>query len=202
MQNSNTSSNYVTQVIELMQFIKGSFLQTIGINSQHNMKREYVNKGENGLNDDGLRPFVDNMLECRKQFVSEINETFGTEINVDFNSVWKRKQLEQVISSQLEKEKNDEHFQEDILEYGQYRGNDDRPEESSEGHSDSDRNIEPASEGRLSDSERNGSTSEEGAVNDESEQKSSTSKDEELNAKDEGRKTDELSSESDEEKDT
>lgn len=107
MQTASTTSNYVTQVVEMMQFIKGSFLQAIGVNSPHNMKSEYVNKDETGLNDDGLRPLVDNMLECRKQFVDEINEMFGTEIEVDFNSVWKRKQVEQGLSSQLEKGESD-----------------------------------------------------------------------------------------------
>lgn len=107
MQTASTTSNYVTQVVEMMQFIKGSFLQAIGVNSPHNMKSEYVNKDETGLNDDGLRPLVDNMLECRKQFVDEINEMFGTEIEVDFNSVWKRKQVEQGLSSQLENGESD-----------------------------------------------------------------------------------------------
>ncbi len=107
MQTANTTSNYVTQVVEMMQFIKGSFLQAIGVNSPHNMKSEYVNKDETGLNDDGLRPLVDNMLECRKQFVDDINEMFGTEIEVDFNSVWKRKQVEQGLSSQLERGESD-----------------------------------------------------------------------------------------------
>ena len=127
MQTASTTSNYVTQVVEMMQFIKGSFLQAIGVNSPHNMKSEYVNKDETGLNDDGLRPLVDNMLECRKQFVDDINEMFGTEIEVDFNSVWKRKQVEQGLSSQLENGESD------VVE-----SNDEQPivDESDEGDED------------------------------------------------------------------
>lgn len=145
MQTASTTSNYVTQVVEMMQFIKGSFLQAIGVNSPHNMKSEYVNKDETGLNDDGLRPLVDNMLECRKQFVDEINDMFGTEIEVDFNSVWKRKQVEQGLSSQLEKGESD--VDTDVVE-----SNEEQPtvEESDEG--DEDKHISDV-DGSIKDGE-------------------------------------------------
>ena len=114
VQSANTSSNIITQMIEISQFVKGSFLQAIGVNSQHNMKRQYINKDDTGLNDDGLRPFVDNMLACRKDFVEQLNEKFGLDVEVDFNSIWKQKEEEQLTyhdvgskSSQLDKEVND-----------------------------------------------------------------------------------------------
>lgn len=115
VQSANTSSNFITQMIEISQFVKGSFLQAIGVNSQHNMKRQYINKDDTGLNDDGLRPFVDNMLACRKDFVEQLNEKFGLDVEVDFNSIWKQKEEEQLTnpvagsdSSQLDMEENDE----------------------------------------------------------------------------------------------
>ena len=114
VQSANTSSNFITQMIEISQFVKGSFLQAIGVNSQHNMKRQYINKDDTGLNDDGLRPFVDNMLACRKDFVEQLNDKFGLDVEVDFNSIWKQKEEEQLTnpvvgseSSQLETEGND-----------------------------------------------------------------------------------------------
>ena len=114
VQSANTSSNFITQMIEISQFVKGSFLQAIGVNSQHNMKRQYINKDDTGLNDDGLRPFVDNMLACRKDFVEQLNEKFGLDVEVDFNSIWKQKEEEQLTnpvvgseSSQLDTEEND-----------------------------------------------------------------------------------------------
>lgn len=113
VQSANTSSNFITQMIEISQFVKGSFLQAIGVNSQHNMKRQYINKDDTGLNDDGLRPFVDNMLACRKDFVEQLNEKFGLDVEVDFNSIWKQKEEEQLTnpvvgseSSQLDMEEN------------------------------------------------------------------------------------------------
>lgn len=114
VQSANTSSNFITQMIEISQFVKGSFLQAIGVNSQHNMKRQYINKDDTGLNDDGLRPFVDNMLACRKDFVEQLNEKFGLDVEVDFNSIWKQKEEEQLTnpvvgseSSQLDTEETD-----------------------------------------------------------------------------------------------
>lgn len=114
VQSANTSSNFITQMIEISQFVKGSFLQAIGVNSQHNMKRQYINKDDTGLNDDGLRPFVDNMLACRKDFVEQLNDKFGLDVEVDFNSIWKQKEEEQLTnpvvgseSSQLDTEEND-----------------------------------------------------------------------------------------------
>ena len=233
MQTASTTSNYVTQVVEMMQFIKGSFLQAIGVNSPHNMKSEYVNKDETGLNDDGLRPLVDNMLECRKQFVDEINEMFGTEIEVDFNSVWKRKQVEQGLSSQLEKgesdvvESNDEqptveesdegdedeHISgiDGSIEDGEHNaesgdsdgaddkgiddsdGDDSRTSEGSEGTSDGDSTSEDNSE-EFSQLDK------EDSEDDESKSESSASENEESDEEDEGRQTDDVSSESDEEK--
>lgn len=230
MQTASTTSNYVTQVVEMMQFIKGSFLQAIGVNSPHNMKSEYVNKDETGLNDDGLRPLVDNMLECRKQFVDEINEMFGTEIEVDFNSVWKRKQVEQGLSSQLEKgesdvdgvvESNEESDEGDedehisgvdgSIEDGEHDvesvdsdgaddkgiddsdGDDSRTSEGSEGTSDGDSTSED-------NSEESSQLDEEDSEDDESKSESSASENEESDEEDEGRQTDNVSSESDEEK--
>lgn len=83
------NNNYLTQFIELNQYLKSSELQEIGINSNFNMKREYVGSSENELNTDILRPFVDGMLEVRKQFCNRCNSLFGTNISVDLASVWK-----------------------------------------------------------------------------------------------------------------
>ena len=155
MQTANTTSNYVTQIVELMQFIKGSFLQAIGVNSQHNMKSEYVNKDETGMNDDGLRPLVDNMLECRKQFVNEINEMFGTDIEVDFNSVWKRKQVEQGLSSQLDVGETNEETNEVIDSIENNENSPENNEEQSEDETgtDDEENNDDVDESNVGDND-------------------------------------------------
>lgn len=89
LQDNNNISGYFTQLIEATQYIKASFYNEIGLNSSYNMKREYISDTENILNDDILLPLVDNMLEERKQGMKKVNEMFGTDIDVEFNSSWK-----------------------------------------------------------------------------------------------------------------
>lgn len=94
LQDNNNISGYFTQLIEATQYIKASFYNEIGLNSSYNMKREYISDTENILNDDILLPLVDNMLEERKQGMEKVNEMFGTDIDVEFNSSWKTNNTE------------------------------------------------------------------------------------------------------------
>lgn len=87
--NGTTSTNYLSQIIEMTQYLKASFYNELGLNANYNLKREYISTSENTLADDILLPFVDNMLEERKQALEKINTMFGTEINVEFSSSWK-----------------------------------------------------------------------------------------------------------------
>ena len=86
---STTNSNYITQLIELIQYYKASFLNEIGLNANYNMKRERLSENEILLNVDNLLPFIENMFSERKKSVEKINKMFGTEISVDYNGVWK-----------------------------------------------------------------------------------------------------------------
>lgn len=87
-QNSNLSG-YLNQLIEITQYIKASFYNEIGLNANYNLKREYISTTENSLADDILLPLCDNMLKERKEGVERVNEMFGTNITVEFNSSWK-----------------------------------------------------------------------------------------------------------------
>src|SRR5699024_4715632 len=60
----------------------------IGLNANYNMKRERLNTSEVEMNSEALYPLVDNMLYNRRLAVEEINEKFGTNISVEFNSSW------------------------------------------------------------------------------------------------------------------
>lgn len=86
---STTNSNYITQLIELIQYYKASFLNEIGLNANYNMKRERLSQNEILLNVDNLLPFIENMFSERKTAVEKINEMFDCEIVVDYNGVWK-----------------------------------------------------------------------------------------------------------------
>ena len=100
-------------IIELKQYIIGSFYQKLGIQSNFNMKREALNSAESALNDDILYPLIDEMLEQRQEGVKKINELYGTNISVELSSVWKqlRDQEEQAVNNEDKENKKDEVIQ-------------------------------------------------------------------------------------------
>lgn len=91
---SSASSNNITPIIEAEQYLKGSLLSELGINSNFNLKRERLQADEAGLNDDALIPLIDNMLEERQNAIAEINEKYGLNITVELNSIWKKNAVE------------------------------------------------------------------------------------------------------------
>lgn len=87
--NASSASNYITQLIELRQYWLASWYQELGLNSNHNMKRESINESEAGMNEDALLPLVDDMLESRRVGLEMMNSIFGTNVSVDLSSSWK-----------------------------------------------------------------------------------------------------------------
>ena len=87
-------ASILTDLIEERQYIKASFFNELGLNSNYNMKRESINSNESQLNDDMLHPLIDEMLEMRREALAEVNAMFGTNITVDFNSAWKDNEIE------------------------------------------------------------------------------------------------------------
>ena len=97
------TQNSITQLIELSQYLKAGLNNELGMDSNHNMKRERLNKDEVNKNVDTIKPFVDNMLFNRQQAVEKIYEMFGVGIGVEFGSVWaKNNEEEQENMEQLE----------------------------------------------------------------------------------------------------
>lgn len=89
MQTAATSNTqYITQLVELVQYYKANMLNELGLNANYNMKRERLNTGEVAMNVDVLLPYVDNMLHERQKALKKVNEMFGTEINVRLGSSW------------------------------------------------------------------------------------------------------------------
>lgn len=86
-------TNAMSQLIEMHQYLKASFLNEIGLNANYNMKRERINSAESELNNDGLLPLVDDMLREREDALVEINKMFGTDIKVEKASAWEFRQL-------------------------------------------------------------------------------------------------------------
>lgn len=94
----SNNGSYLTQFIELHQYLKASFYNELGLESNYNMKREAIGRNESAMDRDTLVPLCEEMLRCRQEDVSRLNEMYGTDISVDFDSAW----LQNVKENELE----------------------------------------------------------------------------------------------------
>lgn len=103
----SNNGSYLTQFIELHQYIKGSFYNEIGLNSNFNMKREALNQGETTMNEDSLLPLCESMLKCRQEDMERVSQLFNLEppITVEFDSAWAQNIKENELS--IEKLENE-----------------------------------------------------------------------------------------------
>ena len=99
--NGTSLSVSMTSLIELEQYLKASWMNDIGLNANYNMKRESLNSGETGMNEDPLLPTPADMLACRKIAIEQINEMFGLNIEVELSSAWKKH--ETITEAEVEK---------------------------------------------------------------------------------------------------
>lgn len=97
-----TKETHITDIIEAIQYIKGSWYNELGLNAAFNMKREAINEAEATLNEDILRPLIDLMLECRKKGLELVNEMFGTNITVELDSAWEMNKKQDELALELE----------------------------------------------------------------------------------------------------
>ena len=126
---ANSNSSYLQQFIELQQYLKASLFNELGLNANYNMKREAIGGNEAALNEDFLLPFIDDMLQCRREALEKINAMFGTEITVDFSSSWRINEKE--IASQLA-ERNGENAETISVENPEQEQEQENPEQEQE----------------------------------------------------------------------
>lgn len=93
---------FIKEVIEGLQYIKGSWFNEIGLNSAFNMKREAINEAEATLNDDILYPTIDTMLECRKIGLEKFNKMYGYNASVEFDGVWAKNKKQENLNIKKE----------------------------------------------------------------------------------------------------
>ena len=91
---ASTSTNILTDLIELRNYYEAEFYKEIGLNQTNNMKRESLNDDEIAANEDTLKPLIDDMLEQRQIAIDEVNKMFGTNIKVSLNSSWEDNEVE------------------------------------------------------------------------------------------------------------
>lgn len=87
-------TNIIMQLIELQQYLKASWYNEIGLNSNFNMKREYLSADEIQAATDIMLPLVDDMLLQRQIWVEAVNKQWGLNIKVRKSSAWEDKQNE------------------------------------------------------------------------------------------------------------
>lgn len=102
----SSSIHSLTDLIEMEQYLKASLFNELGLNANYNMKREAINSNESQLNENSLKPFIDDMFECRKIYIEKVNAMFGTNITVDFDSTWKENEggVDENESNQIDRD--------------------------------------------------------------------------------------------------
>lgn len=78
----------IKELIELKQYLTGSWYNEVGLNANFNMKREAINESEADLNEDALLPYVADMLESRRKGWEAFNKMFGTNVKIKLSSSW------------------------------------------------------------------------------------------------------------------
>lgn len=103
---SSGSSNNITQLIELQQYLKAGWFNDLGLNANYNMKRESINSTEAQLNDDALLPLVDDILTTQQTAFDIVNAKYGTNIRVTLASAWEDRQeaTEEMLTEEPQEE--------------------------------------------------------------------------------------------------
>lgn len=104
---NNKATKPIKELMEEHQYLYAKWWNEFGVNANYNMKREAINESEASMNEDALLPYVDDMLKCRREALEKINKMWGTNIEVDFASSWKKLRqdintAQQVEESQIE----------------------------------------------------------------------------------------------------
>lgn len=89
----------LTDLIENLQYNKGSYNNSIGLDSNFNMKRESISTAEIGMNTDALRPYMEAMFDCITEGLDKVNEMFGDLLEngpykLEYASAWKTSEKE------------------------------------------------------------------------------------------------------------
>lgn len=131
----SNNGSYLTQFIELQQYIKGSFFNELGLRANYNMKREAIGTGESTLDQDVIMPLVDNMLTTRRQDIEKVNNMYNLDISVDFSSAWLQNQIEEIaiLTSQLGETTNGSGSTDQSTNFS-----DGQPDENNSEHEESD----------------------------------------------------------------
>ena len=97
----------IKELIELENYLVSSLEMELGLNSNYNMKREYVNSNENQIDTLTLVPSIDDILINIQNGLDECNKLFGTNITVRLGEAW-RIMKDDATGENIEEEELDE----------------------------------------------------------------------------------------------
>ena len=86
--NVASNNNIINNIVSLKQYIKSEMYNTVGLNSNYNMKKERMITSEVESNCDNLYPLIDSMKKCRENAIDKINEKYGLNITIQYDGVW------------------------------------------------------------------------------------------------------------------
>lgn len=85
-----TAHYILTDLIEYEQYIRSSLYSELGIKISFNMKRESLNAEETSMDEELLKPYIDNMIETQNEDLLMLSDFWGLPepIKVKRGSVW------------------------------------------------------------------------------------------------------------------
>lgn len=113
---ANGTQSGLVELYQLHQYTKASLFNEIGLGANWNSKKERLNNSEVEFNTDNLYPLVDDMLESRRNALDKINEMFGLDIQIEFNSSWDHRVLQGEPINTMEGEPTDEPTDDSTIE--------------------------------------------------------------------------------------
>lgn len=142
VKNSSTDNKIIEELIKQNQYLKSSMLNEIGLQANTNLKKERLVSAEIESNSESLYPIVDDMLKCRKNALEKVNEMFGTNIEVEFNSSWDLRPLNGMSIHNTDDEIDIKNVKDENDEKDNRETSDDREENSGNNESTDDENKE------------------------------------------------------------
>ena len=125
--------NSFSDIVAYTQYLKASMFNERGLNANFNMKKERMITKEIDVNSNSIYPLIDNMLDSRQQAIDKINEMYGLNITVEFNSSWAEREMDNTPPEDVIYTEEDEEVLEDVEEIERDTNNNEDTEEELEG---------------------------------------------------------------------
>ena len=107
---TQTGQANMQDLISYQTYLYGQLYSELGLPGLTHEKQERMLTSEIESQQATIRPLVDNMLECRKKGIEQMNKLFNGNTQVEFDSVWNniKKKQETESNSESETESNSE----------------------------------------------------------------------------------------------